>query len=121
MDQSLDAVRVTVDGREQDVPFGRVLGVEESVSVPSAGGLARVNAIGFDSGRRDESGIVLRLKDFMPRFSVDRGGRLYRVEVYKKQRFSGMFLVRFGKNNTRMAKRDAVLPDRPGPESSLGF
>lgn len=120
VDQSLDAVRVTVDGREEDVPFGRVLGVEESVSIHPREDF-RVNAIGYDSGRRDESGTTLRLKDFMPRFSVDRGGTLYRVEVYKKQRFSGMFLVRFGKKNARMAKSGAVLPDRPGPESSLGF
>ncbi|MDY3809469.1 M99 family carboxypeptidase catalytic domain-containing protein [Desulfovibrio porci] len=120
MDNSLDAVRVTVDGRDETVPFGRVLDVEETARVHPQKGF-RVNAIGFDSGRRDESGLPLRLKDFAPRFSVDRRGTLFRVEVYKNQNFAGMFLLRFGAKNARMAVTRPILPDRPGPESKLGF
>lgn len=120
MDHSLEAVRVTVDGREEVVPFGRVLDVAETVRVHPQEGF-RVNAIGFDSGRRDESGLPLRRKDFAPRFSVDRGGTLFRVEVYKNQSFAGLFLLRFNAKNARLAKGRAILPDRPGPESKLGF
>ena len=120
MDHSLEAVRVTVDGREEVVPFGRVLDVAETVCVHPQEGF-RVNAIGFDSGRRDESGLPLRRKDFAPRFSVDRGGTLFRVEVYKNQSFAGLFLLRFNAKNARLAKGRAILPDRPGPESKLGF
>lgn len=120
MDHSLEFVRVTVDGREEAVPFGRVLDVAETVRVHPQEGF-RVNAIGFDSGRRDESGLLLRRKDFAPRFSVDRGGTLFRVEVYKNQSFAGLFLLRFNAKNARLAKGRAILPDRPGPESKLGF
>ena len=89
--------------------------------------LGHVNAIGFDNGQPDEAGVELRRKDFMPRFSVDKQGRLFRVEVYRKQLFSGMFLVYFdnGRQNSpngpRMARNADALPDQPGPESSLGF
>lgn len=120
VDQSLDAVRVQVDGREEAVPFGRILDVEDTLRVQPLEGY-RVNAIGFDCGRRDESGLPLRLKDFMPRFSVDRQGTLYRIEVYKDRRFSGMFLARFSKKGSKMAGNRDMLPDRPGRESQLGF
>jgi hypothetical protein len=58
---------------------------------------------------------------------VDRQGRLYRVEVYKDQRFSGMFLVRFVSGANRLTSNDPLpnakdrLPDKPGQESTLGF
>lgn len=118
VDASLDAVTVQVDGREEVVPFGSILDVAEAATVVPRQGY-RVNAIGLDCGRADESGVSLRRKDFQPRFSVDRGGRLYRVEVYRGKRFSGMFLLRFGAGQA--TARRAPLPDRPGPESSLGF
>ena len=126
VDNSLDAVLVKVDGQDRTVSFGQVLYVADSFTVHSLDGY-RVNAIGFDNGQPDESGVELRLKDFMPRFSVDKQGSLFRVEVYRKQLFSGMFLVYFdnGKKNSpgrpRMARNANALPDRPGPESSLGF
>lgn len=126
VDSSLDAVPVKADGQDKTVSFGQVLYVAESFQVLPLDGY-RVNAIGFDNGQPDEAGVELRLKDFMPRFSVDKQGRLFRVEVYRKQLFSGMFLVYFdnGRQNSpnrpRMARNADALPDRPGPESSLGF
>ena len=118
VDASRDAMTVEVDGREETVPFGSILDVRDAATVRPEPGY-RVNAIGMDCGRPDESGIALRRRDFQPRFSVDRGGRLFRVEVYKDKRFSGMFLLRFGGGNATAVR--APLPDRPGPESSLGF
>ena len=126
MDDSLSGMRVQADGRELDIPFGQVLRVSRSLRVLPAAGY-RVNAIGFGGSLRDESDISLARKDFNPRFSVDRQGRLYRIEVYREQRFSGMFLVRFDTGADRPARRAASrlrkdrLPDRPGPESRLGF
>ena len=118
MDASLDAMTVQVDGREETVPFGSILDVAETALVrPKAG--YRVNAIGMDSGKADESGMTLRRRDFQPRFSEDRQGTLFRVEVYRDKRVSGMFLLRFA-GGSRTAGRTA-LPDRPGPESALGF
>lgn len=126
MDHSLAGMKVLADGREAEAPFGQVLDVFKSLLVQPAEGY-RVNAIGYDSGRKDESGEEMTLKDFQPRFSVDRQGRLFRVEVYKDQRFSGMFLVRFVTDRKSLTSNDATsnrkdrLPDKPGRESNLGF
>lgn len=118
VDLSLDAMTVHVDGREETVPFGSILDVTDTATVRPQPGY-RVNAIGMDSGQADESGIALRRRDFQPRFSVDRGGRLFRVEVYRGKRFSGMFLLRFAGGHATAGR--ATLPDRPGPETALGF
>lgn len=126
MDHSITGMRVLADGHEVQAEFGQVVEVSKSLVVQPAHGY-RVNAIGYDSGRKDESGETMTLKDFQARFSVDRQGRLYRVEVYKDQRFSGMFLVRFVSGASRMTRNDPLpksqdrLPDRPGQESTLGF
>lgn len=87
----------------------------------------RVNAIGFENGQPDETGVELRRKDFMPRFSVDRQARIFRVEVYRGQLFSGMFLVCFDDGDRKRpggshtVRNAAPLPAVPGPESALGF
>lgn len=126
VDNSLSGVRARVDGEDRQIPFGQVVYVGDSLLVEPIEGY-RVNAIGFDNGKPDEAGVDLRLKDFMPRFSVDKQGKMFRVEVYRNQFFSGMFMVYFGKdkqnspNRPRMARNAGSLPDRPGPESSLGF
>ena len=126
MDHSIGGMRVLADGREAQAQFGQILEVSKSLVVQPTQGY-RVNAIGYDSGRKDESGELMTLKDFQARFSVDRQGRLYRVEVYKDQRFSGMFLVRFASATNRLTSTDPQpgtndrLPDRPGQESTLGF
>ncbi|MDR3319586.1 MAG: hypothetical protein LBS77_01185 [Desulfovibrio sp.] len=56
----------------------------------------------------------------MKRYSVDRQGTLYHIEVYKKQHLAGMFLARFGKKS-KVADKRFLLPVSPGPESDLGF
>ena len=126
MDHSITGMRVLADGREAQAHFGQVVEVSKSLVVQPAQGY-RVNAIGYDSGHKDESGETMTLKDFQARFSVDRQGKLYRVEVYKDQRFSGMFLVRFVSGASRMTSNEPLpnskdrLPDKPGQESTLGF
>lgn len=117
MDHALDGMRVTVDGEKRFVGFGQVVRVRDSASVHAEEGY-RVNAIGYDSGKRDESDLPLRHDLFQQRFSVDRQGTLFRVEVYREDRFAGMFLLRFG--DSLRADRD-ILPDSPGRESRLGY
>ncbi len=96
MDDSLDAMPVHVDGRDDIAPFGQVLDVSESVRVGKLPGY-RVNLIGHDSGKADESGKTVRLADFDRHYSVDRNGLLYRAEIYRGKKFSGMFLLRFAR------------------------
>jgi hypothetical protein len=55
--------------------------------------------IGFKKATiSNESGVRIRQNDIMRRFSIDKSGQIYRVEVYKQDKFSGMVLVNFSKN-----------------------
>lgn len=108
MDTSLDSVRVVCDGKEQAVAFGQVLAVREHFNVQPTEGY-RINVIGVDSGKADESGMLLQLKHFIPRFSLDRRALVYRVEMYKNEVFVGMFLVQFGGKN-QTTPNDEALP-----------
>ena len=120
IDNTISSIRVSLDGKDEDIKFGQMVDINQSIKIYSKEGY-RVNAIGFDSGKKDESGIFLKYRDFETRFSVDRRGTIFRVEVYKNQNFSGMFLVRFNKKNARNMVMKNILPDSPGFESSLGF
>ena len=63
----------------------------------------RVNVIGFQkTGISDESGVMIGPKDIMRRFSVDKSGNIFRVEVYKDDKFSGMVLVNFSGQNENL-------------------
>ena len=126
VDDSLGAAPVRVDGQDTLVPFGQIVYAKDSLLVHPLEGY-RVNAIGFENGQPDETGVELRRKDFMPRFSVDRQARIFRVEVYRGQLFSGMFLVCFDDGDRKRpggshtVRNAAPLPAVPGPESALGF
>lgn len=106
MDKDLDSVQVLVDNAEQHVFFGQVVNVRENFTVRPIEGY-RVNVIGVDSGKMDESNMSLGRKNFQERFSVDRSAMLYRVEVYKNAAFAGMFLVQFG-TRAQNASRDCL-------------
>lgn len=120
LDTSLGSIEVSVDGRRENLIFGRVLDVFEGVRIHAPAGY-RVNAIGYDSGKRDENGLLLRRSLFEKRFSVDRGGTLFRVEIYKNDRFAGLFLLRFreGKPGNRTGSPQAarLSPDLTGTAS----
>lgn len=108
IDTGIDSVRVVCDGVEQPVQFGQVLAVREHFNVLPLEGY-RVNVIGVDSGKADESAMLLQLKHFIPRFSLDRRALVYRVEVYKNNAFAGMFLVHFGTKG-RVNRGGEALP-----------
>ncbi len=103
-DRSRDGVEVTVDGRRAAVRFGTVLEVGREFRVEPMAGY-RVNVIGWRrAGVGDESGHPIRLRDIAPRFSIDRDGSTFRVEVYHGARFTGMFLARFAPAAARAAR-----------------
>lgn len=99
----LEAIRALVDGQERLVRFGQTIDVRKSVLIHGEPGY-RVNAIGFSGPKADESGVNLRHSDFMPRFSLDRQGTIYRVEVYSGDKFAGLFLLRFTRKNSPPGK-----------------
>ncbi len=94
-DSSINAITIKVDGNERKVDFGNMVEVARSFLVMPKKGY-RVNVIGFKKpGSHDESGIAIQKDDITKRFSVDKKGRIYRVEVYREKKFSGMVLVSF--------------------------
>lgn len=95
-DSSISSITMLVDGRQQDIKFGDMVTVDNSfLIVPREG--YRVNVIGFRrQGTGNESGIPICKSDTSDRFSIDKDGRLYRVEVYRERKFAGMVLVNFG-------------------------
>ncbi len=103
-DSSITSITMLVDGEQRKVNFGEMVGVDKSFLVVPRKGY-RVNVIGFKKrGIANESGIPIGKNDIQKRFSVDKKGRTYRVEVYLKKKFSGMVLVNFGlKSDNRLA------------------
>ncbi len=94
-DDSLDSVRVTVDGLSREFEMGSIVSVEKSFLVDTPPGY-RVNIIGFTrKGVRNEKGLRVRKKDIISRYSIDKGGKIFRVEVYRNDKFAGMLLIDF--------------------------
>lgn len=100
LDQSIDAVRMSIDGIEQKIPFGSIVPVSKNFLVDCHNGY-RVNVIGYArEGKSDDGRQKIGLGELQKDYSIDRSGRIYRVEVYKKDRFSGMILVDFRPQGT---------------------
>lgn len=119
-DDGLASVSVEVDGQPRQVGFGDMIHAADCFRVEPVPGY-RVNAIGADKGR-DESGIILRRRDFMPRYSIDKAGTTFRVEVYKGTLYAGTFMVRFGAPAVAVTTPlPPTLPAVKGKESDLGW
>ncbi len=113
-DASLKEIGVRIDGEERRIPIGGTITVADQFEITPRAGY-RVNVIGFKKpGVRNESGIAIRRSQIRKRFSVDRKGRVFRVEVYRGPRFTGMVLVRFDG-----PRGDVVADiDSPGTEAA---
>jgi len=96
LDNDINGAMVAIDNEMRKVFFCQIIDVKKNFMVMPIKGY-RINAIGVDSKRKDESNMTIHLHDFIKRFSVDRKGTLFRVEIYKEKDFAGMFLVRFVK------------------------
>ena len=111
-DFSLKSIGMVVDGESRKVFFGTSVPVKHRFLVNKVQD-HRVNIIGFSKRTSqnksviNESGFVVRKENFIQRFSIDKGGHIFRVEVYTSNRFNGMILVDF-------------RPDRPGRPDQSG-
>lgn len=100
-DRSLKTAQMRVDGEVIEAKIPSIVRVREVFEVLPLG--YRVNVIGFSGaggGFESEAGAKITKNDLVPRFSVDRGARRFRVEFYKqesgaKDRFAGMIIVEF--------------------------
>lgn len=95
-DTSLETLSISADGDLIEVPLGSMLQVNEHFMITPQDGY-RINVIGWQKqGVSSEDGQIIRKDRISKRFSVDREGSIYRVEVYKGEKFTGMVLVKFG-------------------------
>lgn len=95
-DDSMQQVVMEIDGERRAVPLGATTTVAQRFSVHPPEGY-RVNVIGWTQpGVQNEAEQAIERAQIPSRFSVDRDGTLYRVELYREDKFSGMVLVKFG-------------------------
>jgi len=91
-------LKVNIDGKMQTVALGSLVEVKKYFNVQGDKRL-RVNVIGYvNKKHKNESGLNVRKKYMLKRFSIDKDSKRFRVEVYdsrQKNKFLGMFLVEF--------------------------
>lgn len=94
-DNSIKGIDMMIDDRPQFVPFGTHVNVQKYFQVDELQDY-RVNVIGYyGKSGRDEDGEVIAYSDFIKKFSVDKGAKRFRVEVYTDKRYCGMVIVDF--------------------------
>jgi len=96
LDNSIDAVKMSIDGRPQEIPFGTIIPVSRNFTVATQKGY-RVNVVGFPKPKNQQGDghTTINLRQLNRKYSIDKAGQLYRVEIYRDERFSGMVLVDF--------------------------
>lgn len=95
MQCTLQDMEVEIDKAiTKKVKFGKTLEFQEGFLVKQNHG-ARVNVIGYSkSGVVSEEEIFLTLKEMDKNFSLDKAGKIYRIEVYEGENFCGMINVK---------------------------
>lgn len=93
--QCSDKIGIEIDGQVEKLDFAKEYLITADVSIINKS-LTRTNIIGFTrEGKKDESNIHVTLKDFDPKYSIDKEARTYRVEFYSDNDFCGMTLIHF--------------------------
>jgi hypothetical protein len=119
-DESLNTVELVVDGERISAKLGDMIQVRKSFVVESLSGY-RVNAIGAtEEVDGSECGVTLRREHFQNRFSLDRAGQVYRVEIYKDHAFCGMVLINFGRENSPMLSNNPLTARAESSSDSDG-
>ena len=92
---SSDSFEMYIDGKKKSVKRADEFFVNKSFKIVKEKGV-RVNIIGWHkSGVANESGINIKLKDIIKKFSIDKKSNSFRVEFYKNDKFSSMSIVHF--------------------------
>ena len=87
-------IKVKIDNNSQNISLGSIVDVEHSFNVENKNGY-RANIIGYIGENRNEMETLISKKDIIKKYSVDKKGNIYRVELYKNNSFVGMILVNF--------------------------
>jgi hypothetical protein len=84
---------IIADGKSMNVEIGSSINIKKSFMVKTKN---RVNVIGFkDKNRINESGLLIYKKRLIKKYSIDKKGLKYRIELYEKRKFLGMIVVNF--------------------------
>ncbi len=106
IDNVHEIIKLEVDGVIKSVNFGDTVIVENSFIVRSEKDF-RVNVIGYTNKKyKNEANIKINKNSIARYYSVDKKGKIYRVEFYKDEKFAGMILVKFD-NNLAVANHKA--------------
>jgi len=102
-DELNGTLKVDIDGTIQDVKLGSLQIVKNYFNVKDNKDY-RINVIGYvNKKHKNESGLNIRKKYVLKRYSIDKDGKRFRVEVYNRKannKFLGMFLVEFAKKKS---------------------
>jgi len=110
LDRSIDGVEMLVDGVQQQVSFGSIIPVDKQFRINNQKGY-RINVVGFTKpGYSNDGNFQIRYNQLKKSYSIDNTGQIYRVEVYRKERFSGMVLVDFRPESATKESRLAQTP-----------
>ena len=100
-DYGLDAISAQIDGVTQRIKIGEKVKVEKDFRILASEDY-RVNIIGYAKhGVKNENGVLVNRKQIKSRFSIDRDENIFRVELYKGKKFSGMILMDFLVENNK--------------------
>jgi hypothetical protein len=87
-------VTYMVDGKKKNIKFGDTIAVRDSFLVKK-NNIYRVNVIGYKNKNNIETNVSIKKSMFIKKYSVEKNGKLYRIEYYKDKKFAGMILVKF--------------------------
>ena len=94
----LDKISLLSDGNELVLKSGDKFSVKKSFKIKSLKNV-RVNVIGYGTKSVDESEQEVDKNSLNKSYSIDKDGKIYRVEFYKsengKEKFAGMILAEF--------------------------
>jgi len=94
-------IKINVDGLEKSVEFGSIINAVNDFYI-SPNTKYRVNVIGYKNKKqKNESGLKIKKRQILKRFSIDKKGKIYRIEFYKDKNFAGMILVNFNPEKSK--------------------
>jgi hypothetical protein len=95
LDKEVKEVKVNIDGKFKTVSFGDVVEIQNNFRILPQHDM-RVNVIGLVTDNKEsQDDIIVRKKDILPRFSLDKQSQIFRVEFYKDGKFCGMLAAKF--------------------------
>lgn len=89
----IDKLNLVVDDKEITTNFAKMIEVKNYFLVKKHDKV-RINVIGYNA-KDSEDSIKLSLKNMQKQYSIDKAGKIYRVEAYEDNKFIGEILIRF--------------------------